>query len=50
MAGVDAKITAASDGAVGIRVGAVYYDSPADVPDPQLRELLRLAISEWEQS
>jgi hypothetical protein len=50
MAGMDARITAASDGAVGIRVGTVYYNSPEDVPDPQLREMLKLAISEWEQS
>jgi hypothetical protein len=50
IAGMDAGITAASDGGVGIRVGAVYYSSPEDVPDPQLREMLKLAISEWEQS
>lgn len=50
IAGMDAGITAASDGGVGIRVGAVHYSSPEDVPDPELREILKLAISEWEQS
>jgi hypothetical protein len=50
MAGKDAKITAASDGGVGIRVGAVYYSSPDEVPDPQLRDMLKLAIAEWERS
>jgi hypothetical protein len=50
MAGTDAKITAASDGGVGIRVGATYYSSPDEVPDPQLRNMLKLAIAEWERS
>ena len=50
MTGMDAKITAASDGGVGIRVGATYYSSPDEVPDPRLRDMLKLAIAEWERS
>jgi hypothetical protein len=46
----DAKVEAHPDGGVRIRVGTVYYDSPDDVPDPYLRDILKLSIAEWEQS
>ena len=40
---------AGPDGGVRIRVGTVFYDSPNDVPDARLRELLKLSIAEWER-
>jgi hypothetical protein len=49
LANVDAEVEASPDGGVRIRVGTVYYNSPDDVPDARLRELLKLSIAEWEQ-
>lgn len=46
---VDAKVETKPDGGVRIRIGMVYYDSPDEVPDPYLREMLKLSIAEWEQ-
>jgi hypothetical protein len=50
LAATDAKVESHPDGGVRIRVGTVYYDSPDDVPDPYLRDILKLSIAEWEQS
>ncbi len=50
LAATDAKVEARLDGGVRIRVGTIYYDSPDDVPDPYLRDMLKLSIAEWEQS
>ena len=47
---VDAQVETNPDGGVRIRVGTIYYNSPDEVPDPRLRELLKLAIAEWDQS
>ena len=47
---VDAQVETNPDGGVRIRVGTVYYNSPDEVPDPRLRELLKLAIAEWDRS
>jgi hypothetical protein len=49
LANIDAEVRAGPDGGVRIRVGATFYDSPDDVPDARLRELLKLSIAEWEQ-
>ncbi len=49
LANTDAEVQAGPDGGVRIRVGKVFYDSPNDVPDARLRELLKLSIAEWEQ-
>ena len=49
LANTDAQVEAGPDGGVRIRVGVVYYNSPDDVPDARLRELLKLSIAEWEQ-
>jgi hypothetical protein len=46
----NASVETNPDGGVRIRVGTVYYDSPDEVPDPQLREILKLSIAEWERS
>lgn len=48
-ASTDAKVETNSEGGVRIRIGTVYYDSPDEVPDPQLRDMLKLSIAEWEQ-
>jgi len=48
-ASVDAKVETNPDGGVRIRVGTVYYDSPDEVSDPYLRDMLKLSIAEWEQ-
>jgi hypothetical protein len=50
LAATDAKVESHPDGGVRIRVGTVYYDAPDDVPDPYLRDMLKLSIAEWEQS
>lgn len=36
------------DDALQIRVGSDIYGSPDEVPDPEIRELIRAAVSEWE--
>ncbi len=48
-ASTDAKVETNPEGGVRIRIGTVYYDSPDEVPDPHLRDMLRLSIAEWEQ-
>jgi hypothetical protein len=50
LASIDAQIEAAADGGVRIRVGGRYYDSPDEVADAYLRDLIKLSIAEWEQS
>ena len=47
---VDAQVENNPEGGVRIRVGTVYYNSPDEVSDPRLRELLKLSIAEWNQS
>ncbi len=46
----DAEIETDPDGGIRIRVGTAYYDTPDDVPDANLRHMLKLSIAEWEQS
>lgn len=50
LAMTDARVESSPDGGVRIRVGMAYYDSPDDVPDPHLRDMLKLSIAEWEES
>jgi hypothetical protein len=45
-----ASIETNPDGGIRIRVGTDYYQSPDEVPDAHLRDLLKLSIAEWEQS
>jgi hypothetical protein len=49
LAATDAKVETNLDGGVRIRIGMDYYDAPDEVPDPNLRDLLKLSIAEWEQ-
>lgn len=46
----DASVEARPDGGVRIRVETDYYNSPDEVPDPYLRDMLKLSIAEWERS
>jgi hypothetical protein len=47
---VNAGVEANPEGGVRIRIGMAYYDSPDEVPDPNLRDMLKLSIAEWERS
>jgi hypothetical protein len=49
LASTSAGIETSPDGGIRIRVGTVYYNSPDEVPDPHLRDMLKLSIAEWEQ-
>lgn len=44
---LDAQFVEHPDGGVRIRVGTKFYESPEEVPDPGLRELIKAAIAEW---
>jgi len=44
---LDAQFVERPDGSVRIRVGTKFYESPEEVPDPGLRELIKAAIAEW---
>jgi hypothetical protein len=46
----DAKVETNPDGGVRIRIGTVYYASADEVPDPRMRDLLKLSVAEWEQN
>lgn len=46
---VNAAVEANPDGGVRIRIGTTYYNSPDDVPDPHLRDMLKLSVAEWER-
>ena len=37
-------------GGIRIRVENEFYDTPDDVPDPEIRGILKAAIQEWEKS
>ena len=47
LSAVDAQLQAGPDGSVRVRVGTRYYDTPDQVPDRQLRDLIRQSIAEW---
>jgi hypothetical protein len=46
----DAAVEEDPEGGVWFRVGTTYYDAPDQVPDPRLREMIKLSISEWERT
>lgn len=50
LAATDARVETNPDGGIHIRVGMAFYRSPDEVPDPHLRDLLKLSIAEWERS
>lgn len=47
LAGTDAELLAGRDGSVRVRVGTRYYESPDQVPNDELRSLIKAAIVEW---
>ena len=46
----DVHVLAGGDGALQIEVGLDVYGSPDEVPDPQIRQLIKDAVAEWEKS
>jgi hypothetical protein len=42
-------VTTQEDGMLQIEVGLEKYASPDDVPDPEVQELIRAAVREWER-
>jgi len=48
--GIDVQVHLRTDGQgiVRVEVDGVLYDSPADIPDIAIRELIRAAVGEWE--
>lgn len=49
MVAADAAVEENPEGGVRFRVGTAYYDAPDQVPDPRLREMIKLSITEWER-
>jgi hypothetical protein len=47
---VEVHVLTSEDGSLQIEVGLDVYDSADDVPDPQIRQLIQDAVSEWERS
>jgi len=49
-AGVTVEVHLRTDGQgiVRVEVDGILYDSPGDVPDMTIRELIRASVGEWE--
>jgi len=47
---VEVHVRTGSDGSLQIEIGMDAYSSAEDVPDPQIRQLIQGAVSEWEKS
>ena len=45
----DVHVQAGADGALLIKVGPSVYSSPEEVPQPEIKELIRAAAAEWER-
>lgn len=43
-------ITSAPDGGIRINVNGSFYSSPDDVPDPEIKTLIKESIKQWERS
>jgi hypothetical protein len=46
----DVHVQAGPDGALQIEIGLNTYGHPDDVPDPEIRALIKQAVTEWENS
>lgn len=46
---VEVHVQSAPDGSLQIEVGFQVYHSPAEVPDPKIRQLIQDAVAEWER-
>lgn len=47
---VEVHVGAAQGGGIRIQVENEFYDTPDDIPDPEVRGILKAAIQEWEKS
>jgi hypothetical protein len=45
----DVHVVSSENGVLEIRIGLNTYGSPDEVPDPQIRHLIRSAVAEWEK-
>ena len=43
------EITSDDHGGIRIEVNRQFYSSPDEVPDPDIKELIKAAIKEWER-
>jgi hypothetical protein len=48
--GKEVHVRTGQDGGVEIQVEEEFYNSPDDIPDPEIRGILKAAIQEWEKS
>ncbi|MEW5960253.1 MAG: hypothetical protein AB1801_21215 [Chloroflexota bacterium] len=46
----DLEITSDPGGGIRIKVNGVIYASPDDIPNPEVRELIKASIKQWERS
>jgi len=45
----DVHVLSSETGILQIKVGADAYDRPDEVPDPQIRQMIKAAVAEWEK-
>lgn len=48
--GKEVHVGTGPDGGIRIQVDNEFYDTPDDIPDPEIRGILKAAIQEWEKS
>jgi hypothetical protein len=48
--GKEVHVGTAPNGGIHIQVENEYYDTPDDIPDPEIRGVIKAAIQEWEKS
>jgi hypothetical protein len=44
------EISSDQAGGIRIKVNGAYYTSPDDIPDPEIKELIKVSIKQWERS
>jgi hypothetical protein len=44
------EVSSDQGGGIRIRVNGAYYASPDDIPDPEIKELIKASIKQWERS
>jgi hypothetical protein len=44
------EISSDEAGGIRIKVNGAYYASPDDIPDPEIKELIKASIKQWERS
>jgi hypothetical protein len=48
--GQEVHVGTGPGGGIRIRVENEFYDTPDDIPDPEIRGIIKAAIQEWEKS